>query len=181
MRHPEKIVMRASTGSVCGVRVAGLAAIALLLASVAPFEAAGAASLAAPDVPVRTRFVVGPRLEASAKGGDARAQAKLGFAYEYGYGVPQDYAVAILWYRRAAQRGNATGQYLLGLMYDRGQGVSEDTTAAQKWLILAAANTTGRQHDYYARIRDAVASKMTVQEIAKAQALAYAWSRDHRR
>lgn len=140
-----------------------------------------AASLALHEPPVRTHVAAGPRLETLARRGDARAQARLGFAYEYGYGVPQNYVIAVMWYRRAAMRGDATAQYLLGLMYDRGQGVDEDTVIAQKWLILAVANATSRQRDNYLRIRDAVASKMTAQEVVRAQALAYAWSRRHHR
>ena len=172
--------MRASAGRHRTLSIAGLIAAALVAVVGAPAPVA-AASLALREPPPRTRVVIGPRLEAAARRGDARAQAKLGVAYEYGYGVPQDYAVAVVWYRRAARQGNATAQYLLGLMYDRGQGVSEDTVAAQKWLILAVAGTTGPQRENYARIRDAVASKMTAEEIARAQALASAWSRRRRR
>lgn len=171
-------------GASMGVRrtlwFAGPAA-AVLMASVTVSGPAVAASLALREPPMDTHVAVTPRLVALAKRGNAHAQAELGFAYEYGYGVPQDYAVAVLWYRRAAERGDATAQYLLALMYDRGQGVNEDTIAAQKWLIIAVANATRRQRDDYARIRDAVASKMTAEEIARAQALAYAWSRRPRR
>ena len=164
-------------------RLSAIAGLAVAIGMAASFISppAEAAYLALREPAARTRIELVPRLEALAKRGNARAQAKLGYAYEYGYGVPQDYAVAVLWYRRAAEGGDATGQYLLGLMYDRGQGVPEDTIAAQKWLILAVANTMGRQRDDYVRIRDAVASKMTAQELAHAQALAYAWSHAHRR
>jgi hypothetical protein len=34
--------------------------------------------------------------------GDARAQSILGLMYESGRGVPQDYAEAVKWYRKAA-------------------------------------------------------------------------------
>jgi len=172
--------MRASVGPRRPLWFTGLAAAALLAAA-AGFVSARGASIALRESPVRTHVSVGPRLRALAKRGDARAQAELGFAYEYGYGVPQDYAIAVLWYRRAARRSDPTAQYLLGLMYDRGQGVPENPVAAQKWLILAVANTAGPRRDNYVRIRDAVASKMTAQEIARAQTLANAWSRDHRR
>ncbi len=122
----------------------------------------------------------GGHLRDAARRGDARAQAKLGFAYATGRGVPQNYSVAVIWYRRAAQQGNATAQYPLGLMYDRGQGVHEDTIVAQKWLILAAANANARERDYFTRIRDAVASTMTGREVVRAQVLAHGWWRRHR-
>src|SRR3954470_19360019 len=72
--------------------------------------------------------------------GDANAQLRLGFMYEYGRGIPQDYLLAAYWYRRAAEQGSPRGQHLLGLMYDRGLGVPNDYVEAYKWLNLAAAS-----------------------------------------
>ncbi len=40
-----------------------------------------------------------------AEQGDADAQNKLGFMYDDGLGVPQDYAEAMKWYRNAAEQG----------------------------------------------------------------------------
>lgn len=40
-----------------------------------------------------------------AKQGDAEAQNELGFAYETGDGVNQDYAEALKWYQTAAEQG----------------------------------------------------------------------------
>ncbi len=118
----------------------------------------------------------GLSLRVLAERGNTRAQTMLGFAYETGQGVPQNFILAARWYWRAAVRGNPTAQYLLGLAYDKGQGVPLDRITAQKWLILAAARVTGRQRDYYLRIRDAVASKMDANEITEAQFLAYRWT-----
>jgi TPR repeat protein len=154
---------------------------ALLIAGFVDAGFAGAASLShRGEVDGVGYLVANARLQALARRGNARAQAMLGFAYATGHGVPQNYRVAVVWYRRAAERGNPTGQYLLGLMYDRGQGVPENKVVAQKWLILAAANATGRARDYYTRIRDAVASTMNVHQIERAQALAYHWARSRR-
>jgi TPR repeat protein len=107
--------------------------------------------------------------------GYAKAQAMLGFMYATGRGVPQNYPVAIRWYCRAAEQGNPAAQYLLGLAYDKGQGVQQDEVLAHKWLILAAAKATGREREYYARIRDAVASKMSAEQVGAAQWLARLW------
>ncbi len=38
--------------------------------------------------------------------GDAVAQYSLGLMYYHGRGVPQDYAEAAKWYRKAAERGD---------------------------------------------------------------------------
>jgi hypothetical protein len=43
------------------------------------------------------------------------------------------------------------------------------------WLNLAAARASGPKKDFSYRIRDAVASKMSPAQIAKAQRLAIAW------
>ena len=107
--------------------------------------------------------------------GDARSQTVLGFMYETGRGVPQHFGNSVEWYSRAADQGDPTAQYLLGLMYDKGHGVPQDWVLAHKWLILATANAARQQRDYYARIRDAVAFKLTPAQIDEAQDLANAW------
>jgi uncharacterized protein len=107
--------------------------------------------------------------------GNAHSQVVLGFMYATGHGVPQNFERAVGWYQRAAEQGDPTAQYLLGLMYDKGQGVPQDSILAHKWLILAAGRATGRQRDYYARIRDAVAFKLTSEQISTAQHLAVEW------
>jgi TPR repeat protein len=58
--------------------------------------------------------------------------------YEQGQGVPQDYAEAVRWYRKAADQGHAGAQLFLGLMYDRGQGVPQDYAEAVHWFCKAA-------------------------------------------
>ena len=41
-----------------------------------------------------------------AEAGNASYQAELGYMYEIGVGVPQDYHLAAAWYYRAAEQGN---------------------------------------------------------------------------
>jgi TPR repeat protein len=108
--------------------------------------------------------------------GDAKAQSYLGFMYSTGRGVPQNYVASAYWYHRAAEQGDATAQYMLGLMYDKGQGVAPNLIEAHKWLNLATAHAPPRTRDYSARIRDAVATKMTRGEIGVARMLASQWA-----
>jgi TPR repeat protein len=115
-------------------------------------------------------------LSVLAERGDPRAQGLLGFMYEHGFGVPQAYDAAADLYARGAAQGNAFAQAMLGLMYDKGHGVSRDVILAYKWLNLAAAHTRGRERDAYARFRNAVASKMSPDEIALGQRLALDWA-----
>jgi Sel1 repeat len=70
----------------------------------------------------------GRLLRSLAEQGDATAQSRLGDMYEDGHGVPQDYAEAVLWYRRAADQGFKIAQWLLGTMYQTGYGVSRTTS-----------------------------------------------------
>jgi len=113
-----------------------------------------------------------------AESGNARAQAMLGFMYATGQGVPQSDDAASYWYRRAAEHGDTTAQYLLGLAYDKGHGVPLDEVAAYKWLNLAAAHAPKRRREDFARLRNAVASKMSRGQIAAGQWYALRWPSD---
>jgi TPR repeat protein len=58
--------------------------------------------------------------------------------YSNGYGVAQNYAEALKWYRLSAEQGEATAQYNLGYMYEYGRGVAQDYTQAMRWYRQAA-------------------------------------------
>jgi TPR repeat protein len=73
-----------------------------------------------------------------ANDGNAIAQVDLGLKYDDGDGIPQDYAEAMRWYRKAADQGNAKAQNNLGLMYSKGHGVPQDDAEAVKWYRKAA-------------------------------------------
>ena len=114
-------------------------------------------------------------LSPSAKRGNARVLGRLGFRYEHGFGVPQNYDAAADLYCRGAELGDPFAQAMLGLMYDKGHGVPQDFVLAYKWLNLAAARAGGRQREAYLRFRDAVASKLSRNEIDAGQQLALGW------
>ena len=103
--------------------------------------------------------------------GDADAQYNLGGAYYTGYGVTQDYAEAVKWWRLAADQGNADAQYNLGVAYYSGYGVTQDYAEAHKWLNLAAA----AGHPTAGEGRDIAAKEMTPEQVAEAQRLAREW------
>jgi len=107
-------------------------------------------------------------LKLLAEQGNPDAQNTLGFMYEYGKDVPQNYKNAVKWYTRAAEQGNAdaqenpiflakqgdadarssltslaeqgiaTAQFKLGWMYSNGNSVPQDYKAGVKWYTLAA-------------------------------------------
>lgn len=111
-----------------------------------------------------------------AERGDAAAQSYLGFMFETGRGVPQNYTEAAMWYRRAAEQGDSLAQYSLGLLYDKGFGVPRDIVEAGKWLNLSTAASPRPVREARARIRDAVTTKMTRGEIARARLRALEWA-----
>jgi uncharacterized protein len=111
-----------------------------------------------------------------AERGVPSAQSYLGFMFETGRGVPQNYTEAAMWYRRAAEQGDSLAQYSLGLLYDRGFGVPRDIVEAGKWLNLATAAAPRPAREARARIRDAVTTKMTRGEIARARRRALEWA-----
>lgn len=62
----------------------------------------------------------------------------LGWCYERGHGVPQDWKQAVEWYRRAAQAGNTVAMGNLGWCYEKGKGVEKDPAAAVSWYRQGA-------------------------------------------
>ena len=59
--------------------------------------------------------------------------------YHHGQGVPQSDALAVEWYRKAADRGHAQAQFNLSAMYANGHGVPQDFSEALRWLRKAHA------------------------------------------
>jgi hypothetical protein len=100
--------------------------------------------------------------------GLAAAQSNLGSMYGSGEGVPRDDAEAARLYRRAAVQGSAGAQNNLGVMYRDALAVPKDDVRAHMWFNLSAA--TGNQNA--AKNRDAVAARLTAEQLAEAQELA---------
>ena len=114
--------------------------------------------------------------------GDALSQGILGYMYDSGNGVPQDYTKAVEWYRKAAEQGYAVAQKNLGVMYEYGTGVPQDYTKAvelyrktaergyaraQCSLGVMYANGTGVPQDYTKAVE--WFRKAAEQELADAQ------------
>ena len=112
-------------------------------------------------------------LRQRAEQGDADAQYNLGFVYQTGLGVPQDFVEAVRWYRLAADQGFAEAQANLGRAYYTGQGVPQDYVEAHKWANLATARVTEQLQ--YAGSREVVAALMSPAQLAEAQQLAREW------
>ena len=107
--------------------------------------------------------------------GNVAAQINLGVSYAKGDGIPQDYAEAAKWYRKAADQGNAAAQITLGMMYAKGQGVPQDYMQAYVWFHLAASTHSGADREIAVKERDLAASKLTSEELTRAQQMAQDW------
>ena len=73
-----------------------------------------------------------------AEAGNAEAQNNVGYMYEEGLGVPQNYLLAMNWYRQAADNGLAEAQHNMGMLYHHGYGVAENLSEAFRWFKMAA-------------------------------------------
>ena len=123
----------------------GIAAVVVVLGLLV-----GLYVLSLPEIP-ETATTVDMELESlrqRAEQGDADAQYNLGFVYDTGLGVPQDYTEAAAWYRLAADQGHTDAQHNLGIKYHNGEGVPQDDVEAAKWYRLAAdQGHTDAQHN----------------------------------
>lgn len=109
--------------------------------------------------------------EKSAAGGNDIAMSRLGQAYLTGTGVTQDYGQAAAWFARAASAGDAWSMEKLGALYETGQGVGQDNVKAYQWYDIAAA----RGDSHAAQLRDALAPKMSEDQIAAAKKDSSQW------
>lgn len=57
--------------------------------------------------------------KAKAERGDSNAQLRLAACYESGYGVAQDQAEALRWYRKAASKGNSDAEILADILEEK--------------------------------------------------------------
>jgi uncharacterized protein len=77
--------------------------------------------------------------------------------------------------RRAAEQGFAAAQYILGVLYRNGQGVTRDYTLAYMWINLAASKLSGEVREDLVKARDAVAGRLTPEQLRRAQEMARDW------
>jgi uncharacterized protein len=76
--------------------------------------------------------------ERAALKGYAPAQVNLAVMYMNGWGVPQNYGVALHWLHEAASQNYARAYYNLGLLYFQGNGVSKNDTEAFRYFQKGA-------------------------------------------
>lgn len=107
------------------------------------------------DCDYHARIVIDPRQDVKKEkvaklsqkacdGGDARGCSFLGFLYERGQGVRQDYQKASELFQKACDGGYALGCSNLGYLYERGQGVKTDYQKASEFYQKACNGGNAR-------------------------------------
>lgn len=76
-------------------------------------------------------------MSALAEKGYPKAQFRMGWLYERGIGVPQDYAKARSWYAKAMANGEADAIARMGLLYELGLGVEKSYDKAAEYYRRA--------------------------------------------
>jgi hypothetical protein len=138
----------------------------------APVAASPDATIGPPAIPTE--------LWNAAKQGEPNAQFNIGFLYESGNGVSQDFSEAMRWYRKAADQGDADAQFHLGNLYSEGRGVPQDYAEAYFWLDLAASGKLEiTKPEEVSKVRDGTSSHLTNTVLLQTQERARKWFEDH--
>ena len=75
----------------------------------------------------------------AAEAGNAQAMGYVGYLYQFGRGVSQDYLKAQQWYERGIAAGDPTSMNNLGYMYEKGSGLNHNYEKAMTLYQQAAA------------------------------------------
>ncbi len=111
-----------------------------------------------------------------AKAGDPFAQHNVAVMFDDGRGVPENYALALKWYLRAADQGLADSQFMAGMIYAAGRGRPQDPAQAYCFLSLAAAGN----YPHAERARDQEETNLTRSQRDRAQRQSVAWLKKRR-
>ena len=77
-------------------------------------------------------------LEKRATNGDSDAMLDLGYCYQTGAGIQQNYEKAMAWYQKAAAKNELGALWTIGYLYYQGLGVVKDTAKAMEWWQKAS-------------------------------------------
>ncbi len=77
--------------------------------------------------------------------GESEAECELGYRFDNGLDVEQDYREALKWYLKASGKGNADAFLAAAEIYYWGHGVKRDREKAQ-WFFLKACSSFDRDY-----------------------------------
>jgi uncharacterized protein len=115
--------------------------------------------------------------------GHPLSQYEIGVMYDRGLGVRKDPSEAFKWFGRAAELGYAMAQVNLGALYATGEGIPQNYVEAYKWFSIAATGGSYLEDTKSAETvktdaakrRDAIASRLTLTQLADATRLVREW------
>ena len=81
---------------------------------------------------------------AEAEAGNVIGEFMLGVMAEQGFGQPKDPAMAVDWYKSAADKGMASAAFNLSRFYEHGDGTAQDIGKAHDYLLQAAEGGHGK-------------------------------------
>ena len=110
-------------------------------------------------------------LRKAANQGHIKAQYHLAFHYYWGYGVPENYAIALRWFLKASVLGDASSQYQVGRMYALAEGTEADYVKGYVWLSMAKTQEI-EGLEIASKMLTNVKDVMSSLDVRKAQALA---------
>jgi TPR repeat protein len=69
--------------------------------------------------------------------GFAIAEYMVGWCFDKGEGVEQNWTKAVEWYTKAAEKGLSAAMYNLGYCFENGRGVEQNVAKAVEWYTIA--------------------------------------------
>ena len=81
-----------------------------------------------------------------AEAGDPEAQANVGYMYEEGLGVTQQFDTAVSWYKKAAASGSMQANHNLGMMFAEGKGVPQSWVRSLRYFEISASEVPASRY-----------------------------------
>lgn len=110
-------------------------------------------------------------LKVSAESGHAPSMMNMAISYRYGYDVEVDIDKSFEWLMRAVDEDNLSAQGMAGEYFEKGLGTEKDLVKAYMMYDLGG---TGSNPE-----KQAVAKKMTEEQIQEAISLSRKWQEEH--
>ncbi len=104
----------------------------------------------------------------AAEQGLKEAQFNIGMMHEYGHGLPKSNEEAVKWLQMAATQGHSVAAQRVGAAFENGWSVLKDYRKAYIWFTIGSENGS----ELARQSRDAIAVRMTPEEVSEAQAMA---------
>ena len=109
------------------------------------------------------------------------AMMELGYCYQTGSGILQDYVKAMEWYQKAASEFTLyhtdAPYWAIGYLYDQGLGVNQDSFEAMKWWHKAIRHNlySSKGNYHYFHYEDYLEAKPLLKTLRQSEKNAFKW------